>query len=1359
SFFMGEDKGEGGVITIRNAIDLFMVFDSSGSMNWAASSTDSTPRIVYARQAAKNLVSKLTPQDRMFLMRFNEVVLRSWTVMDETGKANMNSSIDSITPSGGTPFYDNIGRAIREIESRTDTSRIPIIVGISDGESNSDDQWQPWMPIRMEYINNPDGAYLFRNIDGVSGHDIWNKWGGDEPYTVGWNWANAGTDYESVNGLLYYPNGPIYTILFGQEIAASHQDHMSESSPEYPNGWMGEYDPRNHPGAPNGFSTVDIAPDSATIYYNYTNSGSIEYRVWRMSNTSKGGKYFFSPTAADLDQLLSYVFEDIQQNIISKPLSRGGDDVASPVESTLPVTTESSRDVIGPQTRYMRSNTTTVNDLNTYYLGTSQSASGAYIDLGNLGNTNTNIYMGMRVYKRSSGGSETEITTSVVSIGSRTNDGLITGANWNCPRISLQRTDSLVIRIFVGTSNPPSTLVTTFTTEQLQMDELSPSTWNGYYYIDFNAQGNNEYFRFGISTYDSRITGIRLASNNTTTIPAIIQAEEYNTGGEGVGYHDSDSSNSGGQYRTDGVDIETCSDTDGGYNIGWLDDNEWLEYRINVPATGTYTLIYRVASPSGVANAGKLIIDGSDLSGSQFDCPNTGGWQTWTSVSKTVTLTGGIHIVRLYIIDNGWNINWFGFFKPPRITNTNPAGGATGVLLGASVSITFSQPMDTASVQSAFSSSPDPGGWSFSWSGGNTILTASHNNFDYQTTYTITIGATAKDLGGQFIDGNGDGNGGDPYSFSFTTELPPQYTLTININPAGAGTVTTVPSGTSFPLGTSVSLTATGGSGYIFSSWSGALSGSTNPATIVMDSDKTVTANFVQGYKLNIVISPPGTGTVQLNPPGGQYAPNTVVTATAVPYEGNGFAGWYGAASGITNPVQITMNGDKTLQANFTGGGGTGTGGWSPAQFPPTRANNSLITKEIDLDGFTSAKLTFYHKYSLRIGNNGGVILVRYYDFLANGGTGAYVYKYIKPVTTYPSSIDPTYNFYDSYNNRILWAYNGVSASGTFDWEYAEFDLTEFVGSRIQIIFLYIYVSPGNGGGWWIDDVTVTGRRADTAAVVSGVEDVWELTSTDAYSGTHCWRIKNPNDPVNNYLPGGLDASLYTRPIDLTNAETAYLEARFKFNINPEAGRPPDGFRVEVSNDNGKTWISMTYGVRAAWNVSGAEPDVSVNDPAPDGKSISGLDPDGDYWVKASTLTRLNVDLSGFRGQVIIIRFRVFTANATNPYFTNHYAKPVSQVGFGGFYLDDVFVSGTSLEPKGSRGTSAYSGYDLSSYRLSSEGPPSLNPAAYYSYLNVPLEKDPSIAPAFPAGQQRVGNLQYNNPIFEYWFGQFGRYL
>jgi len=145
---------------------------------------------------------------------------------------------------------------------------------------------------------------------------------------------------------------------------------------------------------------------------------------------------------------------------------------------------------------------------------------------------------------------------------------------------------------------------------------------------------------------------------NPSAIPGKIQAEDFDTGGEGVAYHDNDTGNNGDQYRTlEGVDIENCSDTGAGYNTGWTNPNEWMEYTVDVAAAGQYSIEARVASDS---SGGSFHIEfyGVDKTGN-ITVPATGGWQSWTTVSATVTLSAGTQVMRFVSGSSGYNLNYF----------------------------------------------------------------------------------------------------------------------------------------------------------------------------------------------------------------------------------------------------------------------------------------------------------------------------------------------------------------------------------------------------------------------------------------------------------------------------------------------------------------------------------------------------------------------------------------------------------------------------------------------------------------------------------------------------------------------------
>ena len=158
--------------------------------------------------------------------------------------------------------------------------------------------------------------------------------------------------------------------------------------------------------------------------------------------------------------------------------------------------------------------------------------------------------------------------------------------------------------------------------------------------------------------------------------PTTIQAENYDLGASGVAYHDTTTGNSGGQYRTTNVDIEGTSDAGGGYNVGWLAPGEWLKYTVSVATAGTYTLEFRVAS-QGAGGTFHVEVDGLDRTG-PLTIPNTGGWQSWTTVTKMgVTLPSGTQVWRV-VFDSLGPDGVVGNLNSIRVVSGSSGGGGTG---------------------------------------------------------------------------------------------------------------------------------------------------------------------------------------------------------------------------------------------------------------------------------------------------------------------------------------------------------------------------------------------------------------------------------------------------------------------------------------------------------------------------------------------------------------------------------------------------------------------------------------------------------------------------------------------------------
>ncbi|MFA9389603.1 MAG: carbohydrate-binding protein [Prolixibacteraceae bacterium] len=139
-------------------------------------------------------------------------------------------------------------------------------------------------------------------------------------------------------------------------------------------------------------------------------------------------------------------------------------------------------------------------------------------------------------------------------------------------------------------------------------------------------------------------------------IPGRIEAEDYDEGGEGVSYHDADLQNTGGSYRpNESVDLEICSQ--GGFNVGWTANNEWLKYTVDIDSSGFYDIDISIASGN---SGGKLELrfSNGDLSSGEFSFSSTGGWQSWKTISKKeVFLNEGEQEMTITILNEGFNLN------------------------------------------------------------------------------------------------------------------------------------------------------------------------------------------------------------------------------------------------------------------------------------------------------------------------------------------------------------------------------------------------------------------------------------------------------------------------------------------------------------------------------------------------------------------------------------------------------------------------------------------------------------------------------------------------------------------------------
>jgi|GEM_PF-2934249 len=141
-------------------------------------------------------------------------------------------------------------------------------------------------------------------------------------------------------------------------------------------------------------------------------------------------------------------------------------------------------------------------------------------------------------------------------------------------------------------------------------------------------------------------------------VPGTVQAANYDTGGQGVGYNVTSVNGSANSYRSDGVDLEACTDTGCGYDIGWTAAGQWFNYTVDVATAGTYSVGFRLASPYGITDGLHIAnAAGTNLTGS-IAIPDTGGYQDWTTVTASITLPAGVQTLTVDQDSNGWNMHY-----------------------------------------------------------------------------------------------------------------------------------------------------------------------------------------------------------------------------------------------------------------------------------------------------------------------------------------------------------------------------------------------------------------------------------------------------------------------------------------------------------------------------------------------------------------------------------------------------------------------------------------------------------------------------------------------------------------------------
>jgi len=153
-----------------------------------------------------------------------------------------------------------------------------------------------------------------------------------------------------------------------------------------------------------------------------------------------------------------------------------------------------------------------------------------------------------------------------------------------------------------------------------------------------------------------------------------------------------------------------------------------------------------------------------------------------------------------------------------------------------------------------------------------------------------------------------------------SSDVTPISKYTLSVTATDGGTVSSP--GGSYNEGSSVTITASPNSEYIFENWS---NGSTeNPLTITVNQNISLTANFVK-RKYPLTINIQGEGTVReeivssaKSSDPTEYNSGTTVRLTAVPSEGWVFSDWTGDVESSNSTITVLLNEPKNLNVNFS---------------------------------------------------------------------------------------------------------------------------------------------------------------------------------------------------------------------------------------------------------------------------------------------------------------------------------------------------------------------------------------------------------------------------------------------------------
>lgn len=208
-------------------------------------------------------------------------------------------------------------------------------------------------------------------------------------------------------------------------------------------------------------------------------------------------------------------------------------------------------------------------------------------------------------------------------------------------------------------------------TDSAPGDAEAPFDWNFHFILNLAVGGNWPGYPDGSTPFPAtlEVDWVRVWKREAPSayadhqIPGVVEAENYDRGGQSVGYWDADHTNNGGFVMRADQGVDIGSSGGGGAYVGWLRPMEWLQFTSDVLCGGEYLVRAKVASASSGGRF-HLELHGLDLTG-PIVVPATEGWQDWVEVEAVLNLPSDLQLPLRFVNDGTesqeFNIDSFTF--------------------------------------------------------------------------------------------------------------------------------------------------------------------------------------------------------------------------------------------------------------------------------------------------------------------------------------------------------------------------------------------------------------------------------------------------------------------------------------------------------------------------------------------------------------------------------------------------------------------------------------------------------------------------------------------------------------------------